>query len=70
MKYFLACSELPKSFGTKSNCSTNQDGNTACSLSCRPGLIFSITNPPLEEYICGPGTAYEWNGIPPACGRK
>ncbi|XP_052700846.1 sushi, von Willebrand factor type A, EGF and pentraxin domain-containing protein 1-like isoform X1 [Crassostrea angulata] len=64
-----SCSELPKSFGTKSNCSTNQDGNTACSLSCRPGLIFSIANPPLDEYICGPGTAYEWNGIPPACGR-
>lgn len=70
MKCFSACSELPKSFGTKSNCSTNQDGNTACSLSCRPGLIFSIANPPLDEYICGLGTAYEWNGIPPACGRK
>lgn len=49
MKCFSACPELPKSFGTKSNCSTNQDGNTACSLSCRPGLIFSIANPPLDE---------------------
>lgn len=48
MKCFSACPELPKSFGTKSNCSTNQDGNTACSLSCRPGLIFSIANPPLD----------------------
>ncbi|XP_061173453.1 sushi, von Willebrand factor type A, EGF and pentraxin domain-containing protein 1-like [Saccostrea echinata] len=63
------CPLFPKSFGTLSNCTTKQDGNIVCSLSCRHGLIFSETNLPLSEYKCGPDTAYKWNGIPPACGR-
>nr|XP_022328842.1 sushi, von Willebrand factor type A, EGF and pentraxin domain-containing protein 1-like isoform X2 [Crassostrea virginica] len=65
-----SCPAFPKSFGTTSNCTTNQtNGNNHCTLSCRPGLLFSVRNLPLEEYICGQSTGYEWNGIPPACGR-
>ncbi|XP_048737006.2 sushi, von Willebrand factor type A, EGF and pentraxin domain-containing protein 1-like isoform X2 [Ostrea edulis] len=63
------CPPLQKGFGSTSNCTTMADGTIACTLSCRPGLMFSASNPPLKEYKCGPNSAYKWNGIPPACGR-